>query len=182
MKMTRTPAPRHDRKTRNFSRLHKDTKGSVLLEAAVVMPVLIVIIAGMTECGLAMYQYHLLSTAVTESVRQLIISRGTDKPHTNLKAAFDKLAGNLKGLGTQTMTIQVQDPAKADFNYITCLCDGTKTVNGTKQTADVELKGLLAAAPAKPAQVTVTFQCSMTFTKQFANLCPIKISMLGYVE
>ena len=66
---------------RRLTSLSGDENGSVLVEAAFVVPIVIVMLTGIMEWGVALYQYHLLATATSESVRQLIISRGTATPY-----------------------------------------------------------------------------------------------------
>ena len=157
------------RKRWSIRRLRDDTRGSVLIEASLVMPLLVVILAGMTEWGLAMYQYHLLSTATSEAVRQLIISRGTTTPLTYATSAFNTWASNLGVIPSQ-VSIEIQDPSKADFaGYKVCSTDATCAT-------------ALTTASGKPARISVNYACKMQFTPQFASLCPIRVSMVGIVE
>lgn len=161
------------RKGRFFGRLRDDTRGSVLIEATLVMPLIVIILAGMTEWGLAMYQYHLLSTATSEAVRQLIISRGTTTPLTYVNTAFNTWASNL-GVTPSQVTVEIQDPTKADFAGWQSPACNTLT--------EAQCAAQIALAPAKPARVSVNYACKMQFTPQFVSLCPIKITMVGIIE
>ncbi|MEI8180567.1 TadE/TadG family type IV pilus assembly protein [Aestuariivirga sp.] len=161
------------RKRRIVGRLRDDTRGSVIIEATLVIPLIVIIFAGMTEWGLAMYQYHLLSTATSESVRQLIVSRGTATPLTYVNNAFNTWASTL-GVTPSQVTVEIQDPTKANFaGWQTPACN---------TLTEAQCAAQIAKAAGLPARVSVNYACTMQFTPQFASLCPIKITMVGLVE
>lgn len=140
--------------------LKDDTSGSVFVEAALVVPILCVILAGMTEWGLALYQYNLLSTATGSAVRQLIVSRGYDTPYDDVYAEYQNWA---KTLGVKKTDIKV-------------------SVNGVECTDNATCKAQLDNALSKPATVKVSYACTMQFTPSVASPCPIEIVMTGMVE
>lgn len=140
--------------------LNSDTSGSVFVEAALILPLLCIILAGITEWGLALYQYNLLSTATGSAVRQLIVSRGYDTPYTNV---LDEYANWAKTLSVKKTDIKV-------------------LVNGVECTDDTTCKAKLDGALSKPATVEVSFACTMMFTPSIASPCPIELSMTGMVE
>lgn len=142
------------------ARLRNDTSGSVFVEAAIVLPITCIILAGIAEWGLALYQFHVLSTATGNSVRQLIISRGYDTPFSDVMTEFTNWAGTLDVLPSQI----------------------TVKVDGVKCDSDATCKTKLGLALAKPASVTVQYPCTMQFTPAIASPCPITISMTGLVE
>jgi len=149
------------RKSNNkLSRLRDDTDGSVFIEAAVVVPLIVLILAAMTEWGLALYQYHLLSTATSQAVRQLIANRGFDDPYVNVLNEYKTWA---KTLGVQDNQIIV-------------------TVNGKTCSSNSSCKSELDLALGKSASVEVNYPCTMQFTPQIASPCPIKLVMTGLVE
>lgn len=145
---------------RGLKALDGDTRGSVFVEAAIVLPLTVIILAAITEWGLALYQYHILSTATANSVRQLIISRGYDTPHDDVMAEYGRWAGTLNV--TPDMV--------------------TVTVNGAKCTDNASCKNDLNDALGKSASVKVEFPCTMQFTPSRASPCPITLSMTGQVE
>lgn len=140
--------------------LGRDTRGSVFVEAALVLPLTVIILAGIAEWGLTLYQYHLLSTATASAARELIVSRGYDTPFTDVMAEYNRWAANL-GVTSNDVVV---------------------TVNGATCTTDATCKTKLADALAKPASVQVTYPCTMQFTPKVASPCPIVLSMTGLVE
>ena len=62
--------------------------GSVLMEAALVMPMLVLLVAGIVDYGITLYEYHTLSTANGSAVRQLVVSRGFDNPYAGVLAQY----------------------------------------------------------------------------------------------
>lgn len=163
------------KKRRSFLRLRADRRGSALLEGALVMPLIVITLAGMTDWGLALYQYHLLSTATSEAMRQLIISRGVATPIAYSFKPFEDWAGTLK-VTRAMVTMKIQDPAVANYNGWQ-----SPPCNDLSMT-EALCAAQIGRAAAKPAQITVNFPCTMTFTPQFASLCPIKITMVGIIE
>jgi len=145
--------------------LRTDESGSVFVEAALVLPILCVILAGMVEWGLTLYQYNVLSTANSSAVRQLIINRGFPNPYSNVMNEFDTWAKTL-GVTTNDVKVEIQDSTNA---FKTCASDSDCTT-------------LLDAATGKSARVTVTYTCTMNFTPSSASPCPITISTTGLVE
>lgn len=145
--------------------LKKDTRGSVFVEAALVLPLTVLILAAVTEWGLALYQYHILSTANGAAVRQLIINRGFPNPYTNVVDEFDTWAANLNVQPNQ-VAVAIQNGSNV---FTPCATDSDCTA-------------LLDAAEGKAGRVTVTFPCQMQFTPQIASPCPIVIETIGLIE
>lgn len=148
------------RKKRNLAALRDDRRGSAFVEAALVLPLTVIILAGISEWGLALYQYHLLSNATANSVRQLIISRGYNTPHTDVMSEYGRWAGTLN-VTSDMVTVEV---------------------NGGTCTDDTSCKNRMNDALAKPASVTVAFPCTMQFIPSVASPCPITLTMTGLVE
>ena len=143
--------------------LRDDTHGNAFIEAALVLPMLIILLAGILEWGLALYQYNQLSTATANAVRQLIISRGYTTPYQDVLDQYTSWASTLKfGAG---------QPGKI-----------TVTVNGTACSSDTDCKKSLDTALGKGATVKVQYNCMMQWTPAIASPCPITIAMTGLVE
>lgn len=153
------------RHRRALAALKGDTQGSVFVEAALVLPLVVLILAAVTEWGLALYQYHILSTANGAAVRQLIINRGFPDPYTNVLAEFDTWAQNLN-IQSNQVTVSIQDSANV---FQDCAADAACTT-------------LLDAAEGKAGRVTISYPCEMQFTPQIASPCPIRIETIGLIE
>lgn len=155
------------RKKPGLSALQGDNSGSVLVEAALVMPLIILFIAGIADYGITLYQYHTLSTANGAAVRQLIVSRGFDNPYAGVLAEYSAWAPNLNVTDSQ-ITVQVENSA----GTLTTCTDGT---NPTCKT-------LLDGAAGAQATVAINYPCMTTFIPSMASPCPIQITASGLVE
>ena len=150
---------------RMFDRLRDDTRGSVLLEAALVMPMVVLLVAGIADYGVTLYQYHTLSTATGSAVRQLIVNRGFATPYTSVLGQFTTWAPNLSIKSTQ-FKVFVADAA------------------GTLQecTSDATCKTALDAAAGRQGSISLNYACTTTFIPSMASPCPIKITASGMIE
>jgi Flp pilus assembly protein TadG len=148
-----------------MSALAGDTRGSVLLEAALIMPLVVLFIAGIADYGVVLYQYHTLSTANGSAVRQLIVSRGFDNPYTGVLAQYNDWAPNLSVQGNQ-ITVSVEN---SDDELTPC-------------ATDTSCKALLDDAVGKQATVSIDYPCTTTFIPSMASPCPILITASGMVE
>jgi len=144
--------------------LREDTRGSVLLEASLVMPMVVLLIAGIADYGITLYQYHTLSTATGSAVRQLIVSRGFATPYTSVKSQFATWAPNITI--TNQFKVYVED------------------AGGTMQecTTDTDCKAKLDVAAGKQGTVTLSYACTTTFLPNMISPCPIKASASGMIE
>lgn len=150
---------------RGLKALAADTRGSVFVEATLVLPLVVIILAAIAEWGLTLYQYHILSSANGAAVRQLIINRGFPNPYNNVIDEFGTWAQNLNVTSSQ-VTVEIQNASNV---FTPCSTDAGCTT-------------LLDAAEGKAARVTVDYPCEMQFTPQIASPCPIQIRTIGLIE
>ncbi len=152
-------------KLRKWNTFLKDTGGAIFVEAAFVMPIMVFMIAGISEYGITLYQFHTLSTATGSAARQLVISRGFSTPFTNVQNQFAIWAPNLNVTSSQ-ITVSVADSSNT---LQTCSSDAT-------------CKTALDSAAGRQASVAVNYTCALTFIPKYASPCPIQITMTGLVE
>lgn len=150
---------------REWNTFLKDTGGAIFVEAAFVMPIMVLLIAGISEYGITLYQFHTLSTATGSAVRQLVISRGFSSPYDNVLNQFSTWAPNLNVTSSQ-ITVSV--------------ADSTNTLQTC--TDNASCKSALDTAAGRQASVAVNYACALTFIPKYASPCPIQISMTGLVE
>ena len=153
------------RKTTSKPTRRPSERGSVILEASVVMPFLVLLIAGIADYGLVLYQYHLLTNATGEAVRQLIISRGFDDPRGAAVSQYAKWASSLK-IADNQVTITVKD--------------SSGTVKTCTDTATC--KTAVESAAGGTGTVEVTYNCTMNFVPAMGNPCPLKAKLTGMIE
>lgn len=147
--------------------LGRDESGAVLLEASLVMPLVVIFIAGIADFGVTLYQYHTLTNANGSAVRQLIISRGFDKPYASVLAQYAAWAPNLAVQENQ-LTVSVTD--------------STGALKSCTDTTSPSCKTLLDGAAGKQAKIELNYACTMTYIPSMASPCPIRIQASGMVE
>jgi len=152
-------------KQRPKTGLSRDTRGSVLVEAALILPLTVIILAGIAEWGLTLYQFHVLANANAAAVRQLTVHRGFANPLKDVTTEFQNWAGTLKSTD-YTLKVEIQNGSNV---FTECKTDSACTT-------------LLDAAQGKAARVSVNYTCTMTFTPGIASPCPINVITTGLVE
>lgn len=155
------------RRKRPSTRPAGSERGSVLLEAALVMPIVVLFIAGIADYGVTLYQYHTLSTANGSAVRQLVVSRGFDNPYAGVLGQYATWAPGLKVKSSQ-ITVSVTN---ADGDLQACTDDTSPNC-----------KTLLDGAAGKQGQIAVDYACITTFIPSMASPCPIKVTASGLIE
>jgi Flp pilus assembly protein TadG len=124
-------------------------RGTVAVEFAIVVPVLLVILTGIAQFGLTLNQYVMLTNAVATGAQLFSISRGTTStPYTSTVTAIEGAA--------LTLT-----PANLTI---------TLSVNGTACTTDSACQTALTNNATNPATVSATYPCSLQIA--FYNFWP----------
>ena len=83
----------------------KGEKGAALLEAAITVPIILLISVGIFEFGRAYQTWQVLTNAAREGARMAVISGTTDAAITTRVRNYMQ-AGQLSNYGTATVTIQ----------------------------------------------------------------------------
>jgi Flp pilus assembly protein TadG len=123
--------------------LRSDETGGSLVEMALVLPILLAIVTGITSFGFAFNNYIMLSSAVNVGGRQLSILRGdTADPCSDVSKTIAAASPLLKS---------------ANLNY-TFNLNGTTYTNKSTCTGGV---AILTSGQGKPMQVQVTYPCTL---------------------
>ena len=80
--------------------LRRDSKGSALVEGAIVLPVLIALLFGVYEFSWFFYQQHVISTGLRDAARYLARSPDPCEPGSAVWAAAQENAKNLAATGS----------------------------------------------------------------------------------
>ncbi len=112
------------------------TRGAAIVEFAFVLPLLVLIITGMVQFGLALSNYVMLVNAVNAGALQFSISRASSTPYS----------------GTKTV---IQQAASA-LSWATLNPNITMSVNGTACTTNSACSALMTKA-GLPVQVAATY-------------------------
>ncbi len=121
-----------------FRRLLIDSTGVSALEFAIISPVMLTILFGIFQFGIAMNQYMVITNAAAKGALTMALSRGTTTPYTTTKTAINAAAPNL------------------DSTKITV----TVTINGTACSTDSACTTSLVAG--NSAVVKATYPCNLT--------------------
>jgi Flp pilus assembly protein TadG len=101
------------------------TTGSVLVEFALVAPVLLLIVLGTAEFGITVSQYVMLTNAVGVGAMQFAISRSDTTPYTDAVSAVRTAAPSLLPVANLAITLKVSGTACAtDAACATALTNG----------------------------------------------------------
>ena len=80
-----------------------DQKGGVLVEFAIVLPLLILLIAGILEFGILLYNKHVITNASREGARAGIVAETTDG---EIREVVNKFCPNLITFGQDVCPLQ----------------------------------------------------------------------------
>jgi Flp pilus assembly protein TadG len=136
---------------------HRDfgESGSVTIEFAFLLPILLLVLLGTIQFGLVLKNYVMLTNAVSVGAMQFAISRSNTSPASNTWTALTNAAPNLTPTTNLQMTLSVSGTA--------CVTNANST--STAASADSTCAtALSAAAPSasgtlQPATVNATFPC-----------------------
>jgi Flp pilus assembly protein TadG len=117
--------------------LVKNDEGVSAIEFAIIAPVLLTIVLGVFQFGIAMNQYLNLTNAAAQGALTLALSRGTTTPYTATTTAIAAAAPNLAAAQT-TITVKI--------NGVACTNDATCSA---------------AMVAGLPALVKATYPCNL---------------------
>jgi Flp pilus assembly protein TadG len=166
-----------------------DCTGAAFLEFALVLPVLLLVVFGITQFGQIFYHYTLVTSAAAAGTRQLSISAHDPNACTDTLNAIINASGSLGGhnpvlsgscpaiIGGLTITLNVWNPATSQFAQCT-----------SNSSCYADLQNAEGTSTPAPAQVTVAFPCiaeDTIPTPQFAvhlGVCPLSSTMQAPVQ
>ncbi len=148
MKLSKMPglSPKMRARGRWFAR-PRGEEGSSLFEFALVMPLLSMLLVGITLGGITFYDYVTLSEAVAVGARSLATNSGIAGPCTTATTALTNAATSLK---TSAITVSISFPSTNTHS------DSCTTLYG-----------------ADSVMVNATYPCNMTVPFTGINLCPV---------
>ena len=144
-----------------FALFHRDHRGTAAVEFALVAPILFLLILGITQFGITLNNYEMLTGGTGAAARQFSMSRGTSTPSSSTKTALYSAASNLTQANI-TVTLKV--------NGVACTSDGAC------QTA-------LTNGQGQPATVSASYPCNLTvYGYNFAPGCTHNAQSTEIVE
>ena len=162
---------------RRLLEVARDCTGTVFLEFALVLPVLLLVAFGITQFGLIFYHYTLVTNAAAAGTRQLSVSYQDPHPYCDTINTIINASGGLGGTPGTTSS------CPSTFTI-------TLAVDGGTCTSDSTCSSLLNAAhthPPQPATVTVQFPCAgnLIAVPNFdihLGVCPLTSTIQTVVE
>ena len=122
-----------------FCCMLKNDEGVSAIEFAIISPVMLTIVTGIFQFGVAMNQYLNLTNAVAQGALTLALSRGTTTPYSARRRRRSAAAAPNLAPAQTTITVRI---------------------NGTACTSDATCSAALVAGPA--AFVKATYPCNLT--------------------
>jgi Flp pilus assembly protein TadG len=144
-----------------FALFRRDKRGTAALEFALVAPVLFMLILGITQFGITLNNYEMLTGGTEAAARQFSMSRGSATPSSSSKTALYNGASNLTQANI-TITLKV---------------------NGTACASDGACQTALTNGQGQPASVTASYPCNLTvYGHNFAPGCTLTAQSTESVE
>jgi Flp pilus assembly protein TadG len=144
-----------------FALFHRDRRGTAAVEFALVAPVLFLLILGITQFGITLNNYEMLTGGTEAAARQFSMSRGSTTPFSGTETALYNAASNL---------------TQASFTI-------TLKVNGAACTGDGACQTALTNGQGQPATVTTSYPCNLTvYGYNFAPGCTLTAQSTESVE
>lgn len=134
-----------------LARLSNDRRGAIALEFALMFTVMLTMLFGITQFGIALYNKEALTNATRAATRMLALSRTSVGVWSDTQNAFFQSVPNLAPANT-TLTISI--------NGIACGDDATCVT------------AMLTAA-GQPASVRATYPCNLKVITDFAPGCQL---------
>jgi Flp pilus assembly protein TadG len=111
-----------------FCCMLKNSEAVSAIEFAIISPVLLMIVTGIFQFGVAMNQYLSLTNAVAQGALTLALSRGTTTPYSSTTAAINAAAPSLTPAQT-TITVRINGVAcTSDATCLTSMVAGQSAV------------------------------------------------------
>jgi Flp pilus assembly protein TadG len=153
--------------TRSALDAASDRAGTAAVEFALVLPMLLVMLVGIIQFGVAINNYLELTDAVRAGARSVAVSRSSATsatPLTTMTSAISASAANLTSANITT----------------------TLSVNGTACTSDSTCATAIAAAEGDAATVTSTYPCISSafvfYVQYFATSCKLTSTTAELIE
>lgn len=138
----------------------RDTRGVTAIEFAIVAPILLAMVFGILQFGIAMNHHMVLTNAAAKGAMTFALSRGTSTPYATTTAAIASAAPSLTA-GQISITVKV---------------------NGVACTSDASCSSILVSG--QPALVKATYPCDLTVmgVNYAPNGCTLKAETAQLVQ
>jgi len=146
---------------RPFLAIVRDRSGTSAIEFAFIAPVLMLLALGTVQFGLTLHNYITLTDGVRTASRQLAVSRGGGTPYSD---TIDQIYRSAPTLTRANLTVAL-------------------SINGTTCSTDTTCASALAGAQGRPASVSATYPCDLSFMgHDFAPGCTLSSQTTERIE
>jgi Flp pilus assembly protein TadG len=148
-------------------------KGGALVEFALVLPVLLLVVTGITTFGLALNNYMQLTQAVGIGGQALSVSRGNTTDPCNVVSSAVYAAAPYLVSTSITFTTKIYTSSSSSTSYSGASCSSSSTTTGAA--------GNLTQGQA--AVVTATYPCSLVvFGANYASTCSLNAQVTEIIQ
>jgi Flp pilus assembly protein TadG len=156
-----------------------DHTGSVLVESAFVLPVLLLLLSGVIQFGMFFFQFSAVTDAAAAGARQFSLGRQDTTAYADTVKAIENSSSNLSS-GALTITLCV-GTSSSPSNPTACGCTDASnpSCQSLLQSAYVAGPASASVTPAT-ARVTVQYQCTPLIPTSWINvtgICPLTAQM-----
>jgi Flp pilus assembly protein TadG len=161
----------------------RDCSGAAFLEFALVLPVLLLVVFGITQLGLIFYHYTLVTNAAAAGTRTLSISAHDPNACTDTLNMIINASGGLGGTSPVS-----SGSCPTTIGGLTIALEVNNTQCTSNSLCSTALQNVEGDSPPAPASVTVQFPCSaedLIEAPHFAvhlGVCPLTSTMQAPVQ
>lgn len=141
-------------------RLPTDRRGAVAVEFALLFTLMLTMLLGISQFGIALYNKVALTDASRTAARMLSISRTNATVWADTRSAFFQAAPGIQSTST-TLTI---------------------SINGIACTSNADCQAKMATAAGLPATVRVRYPCNLKVLSDLAPGCQLTAATTQRVE
>jgi len=147
--------------------------GQALVEFALVLPVLLLVVTGITTFGIALNNYMQLTQAVGIGAQALSVSRGNTTDPCNVVSSAVTAAAPYLVSSSISFTTKIYTSSSASTSYSGTSCSSSSTTTGAA--------GNLTQGQA--AVVTATYPCSLAvFGANYATTCSLSAQVTEIIQ
>ena len=161
---------------------HGGSRGAVVVEFAIVLPVLVLLVVGMIQFGIILNSYVTLAYAAGAAAGQFAASRSDSQPVTDALTVVNNAA---PGLTAANLTVSLYVSPNTPSSGTTCF-EGSANATSVSAGNSSCSTALTSAAPVggtlQPAAVTLSYPCGPQLIINLGSSCTLTSTVSESVQ
>jgi Flp pilus assembly protein TadG len=158
------------------------SRGAVMVEFAIVLPVLLLLVVGMIQFGMMLNAYVTLAYAAGAAAGQFAASRSDAQPVTDALTAVNNAA---LGLTAANLTVSLYVSPNTPSSGTACFqgaASATSVSTGNTSCASALTSAAPVAGTLQPAAVTLTYPCGPQLIINLGSTCTLTSTVSESVQ